>query len=66
MNTVPASTFSANLRALLMSFVKTPDAKPYSVAFALFKTPSMSLKKKRDQSKLLKSQKEIEDNIESQ
>lgn len=29
---------------LLKSFVKTPDASPYSVPLALFKTPSISLK----------------------
>lgn len=43
-NTVPASTFSANRKALDKSLVKTPEAKPYSVALDLFSTPSISLK----------------------
>lgn len=32
-------------QTLLKSFVNTPEARPYSVPLALFKTPSMSLKK---------------------
>lgn len=43
-NTVPAWSFSLTYRALLMSLVNTPDAKPYSVSLARFRTPSMSLK----------------------
>ena len=34
-------------RALLRSLVKTPDARPYSVAFALQITPSTSLRGER-------------------
>ena len=31
-----------------MSLVKTPDARPYSVAFALRITPSISLRGRRE------------------
>ncbi|KAF3855728.1 hypothetical protein F7725_016451 [Dissostichus mawsoni] len=43
-NTVPAFSFSLTYRALLMSRVKTPDARPNSVAFALLRTSSTSLR----------------------
>lgn len=42
-NTVPASSLSLTYMALLMSLVKTPEARPYSVLFARCNTPSMSL-----------------------
>lgn len=41
--TVPASSFSLIQSALLMSFVKMPEANPYSVLFARRSTPSTSL-----------------------
>ena len=41
-------------QTLLKSFVNTPEARPYSVPLALFKTPSMSLKKKNDHYKFNK------------
>lgn len=40
-----AETITDNIGfTLLISFVKTPEANPYSVRFALRKTPSTSLK----------------------
>jgi hypothetical protein len=42
-NTVPASIFSANLKALLISFVNIPEDRPYSVELALLMTASRLL-----------------------
>lgn len=46
MNTVPASSLSLMYRALLMSLVKTPEARPNSVALARDSTVSTSLQGK--------------------
>lgn len=46
MNTVPASSLSLTYRALLMSLVKTPEARPNSVALARESTVSTSLQGK--------------------
>lgn len=48
-----------HIPTLEISFEKTPAAKPYSVAFARFSTPSMSLKLNTEYRKKKKHQKRM-------